>query len=57
MFSQEGMQNQVNMNQMSVNMDNSSSSQPQFIIQGLPASIQGGMVNLAELLNKANAGE
>lgn len=54
---QEGMQNQVNMNQMSVNMDNSSSSQPQFIIQGLPASIQGGMVNLAELLNKANAGE
>lgn len=53
---QEGMQNQVNMNQISVNMDNSS-SQPQFIIQGLPASIQGGVVNLAELLNKANAGE
>uniref|UniRef100_A0A8C6TWH4 GA binding protein transcription factor subunit beta 2a n=1 Tax=Neogobius melanostomus TaxID=47308 RepID=A0A8C6TWH4_9GOBI len=52
---QEGMQNQVNMNQVSVNMDNS--SQPQFIIQGLPASIQGGVVNLAELLNKANAGE
>lgn len=53
---QEGMQNQVNMNQVSVNMDNSS-NQPQFIIQGLPASIQGGVVNLAELLNKANAGE
>lgn len=53
---QEGMQNQVNMNQVSVNMENSG-SQPQFIIQGLPASIQGGVVNLAELLNKANAGE
>lgn len=53
---QEGMQNQVNMNQVSVNVENSS-SQPQFIIQGLPASIQGGVVNLAELLNKANAGE
>ncbi|XP_072304470.1 GA-binding protein subunit beta-2a isoform X3 [Eucyclogobius newberryi] len=52
---QEGMQNQVNMNQVSVNVDNSS-SQPQFIIQGLP-SLQGGVVNLAELLNKANAGE
>ncbi|KAK7877996.1 hypothetical protein WMY93_031342 [Mugilogobius chulae] len=51
---QEGMQNQVNMNQVSVNVDNSSSSQPQFIIQGLP-NIQGGVVNLAELLNKANA--
>lgn len=53
---QEGMQNQVNMNQVSVNMENSS-SQPQFIIQGLPAGLQGGVVNLAELLNKANAGE
>lgn len=53
---QEGMQNQVNMNQVSVNVENSS-SQPQFIIQGLPASIQGGVVNLAELLNKANAGD
>ncbi|KAM9384466.1 GA-binding protein subunit beta-2-like isoform 2-T4 [Pholidichthys leucotaenia] len=54
---QEGMQNQVNMNQMSVNVETSSNSnQPQFIIQGIPA-IQGGVVNLAELLNKANTGE
>ncbi|KAG7499997.1 hypothetical protein JOB18_005245 [Solea senegalensis] len=54
---QEGMQNQVNMNQVSVNVETSSSNnQPQFIIQGIPA-LQGGVVNLAELLNKANAGE
>ncbi|XP_068603299.1 GA-binding protein subunit beta-2-like [Brachionichthys hirsutus] len=54
---QEGMQNQVNMNQVSVNVDASAAnSQPQFIIQGIPA-LQGGVVNLAELLNKANAGE
>ncbi|KAM8883928.1 GA-binding protein subunit beta-2a [Synchiropus splendidus] len=52
---QEGMQNQVNMNQVSVNVD-SSNSQPQFIIQGLPA-IQGGVVNLADLLSKSNSGE
>ncbi|KAM3858392.1 GA-binding protein subunit beta-2a [Diretmus argenteus] len=49
---QEGMQNQVNMNVES----NTSSNQPQFIIQGIPG-IQGGVVNLADLLNKANAGE
>ncbi|KAM4629985.1 GA-binding protein subunit beta-2a isoform 1-T5 [Polymixia lowei] len=48
---QEGMQNQVN-----VNVDSGGSSQPQFIIQGIPG-IQGGVVNLADLLNKANAGE
>ncbi|XP_033830909.1 GA-binding protein subunit beta-2a [Periophthalmus magnuspinnatus] len=53
---QEGMQNQVNMNQVSVNVDSGSGNQPQFIIQGLP-SLQGGVVNLAELLNKANTGE
>ncbi|XP_047460183.1 GA-binding protein subunit beta-2a [Mugil cephalus] len=54
---QEGMQNQVNMNQVSMNVETSSSTnQPQFIIQGIPA-IQGGVVNLAELLNKANAGD
>lgn len=53
---QEGMQNQVNMNQVSMNVETSSTTnQPQFIIQGIPA-IQGGVVNLAELLNKANAG-
>ncbi|PWA33320.1 hypothetical protein CCH79_00014092 [Gambusia affinis] len=52
---QESMQNQVNMNQVSMNVETSSTTnQPQFIIQGIP-SIQG--VNLAELLNKANAGE
>lgn len=51
------MQNQVNMNQVSMNVETSSTTnQPQFIIQGIPA-IQGGVVNLAELLNKANAGE
>lgn len=50
------MQNQVNMNQVSMNVETSSSTnQPQFIIQGIPA-LQGGVVNLAELLNKANAG-
>ncbi|XP_069024944.1 GA-binding protein subunit beta-2a [Embiotoca jacksoni] len=53
---QEGMQNQVNMNQVSMNVDTSSTNQAQFIIQGIP-SIQGGVVNLAELLNKANAGD
>ncbi|KAL3044213.1 hypothetical protein OYC64_003951 [Pagothenia borchgrevinki] len=48
---QEGMQNQVNMNQVTLNVDTSgNSNQPQFIIQGM----QGGVVNLAELLNKAN---
>lgn len=63
---QEGMQNQVNMNQVNMNQVNmnqvsmnvetsSTTNQPQFIIQGIPA-IQGGVVNLAELLNKANAG-
>ncbi|XP_019965055.1 GA-binding protein subunit beta-2a [Paralichthys olivaceus] len=52
---QEGMQNQVNMNQVSMNVETSSTNQ-QFIIQGIPA-IQGGVVNLAELLNKANAGD
>uniref|UniRef100_A0A8D3CAE8 GA-binding protein subunit beta-2-like n=1 Tax=Scophthalmus maximus TaxID=52904 RepID=A0A8D3CAE8_SCOMX len=52
---QEGMQNQVNMNQVSMNVETSSNNQPQFIIQGIPA-LQGGVVNLAELLNKANAG-
>uniref|UniRef100_A0A3P9CUD6 GA binding protein transcription factor subunit beta 2a n=1 Tax=Maylandia zebra TaxID=106582 RepID=A0A3P9CUD6_9CICH len=46
---------QVNMNQVSMNVETSSTTnQPQFIIQGIPA-IQGGVVNLAELLNKANA--
>ncbi|XP_029919561.1 GA-binding protein subunit beta-2-like [Myripristis murdjan] len=49
---QEGMQNQVNMNVES----STASSQPQFIIQGIPG-IQGGVVNLADLLNKASAGE
>lgn len=58
---QEGMQNQVNMNQVNMNQvgmnmeTSSTTNQPQFIIQGIPA-IQGGVVNLAELLNKANAG-
>ncbi|XP_062266526.1 GA-binding protein subunit beta-2a isoform X2 [Platichthys flesus] len=53
---QEGMQNQVNMNQVSMNVETSSTTnQQQFIIQGIP-SLQGGVVNLAELLNKANAG-
>ncbi|KAM8840201.1 GA-binding protein subunit beta-2a isoform 1-T2 [Spinachia spinachia] len=52
---QEGMQNQVNMNQVSMNVETSTTNQPQFIIQGIPG-IQGGVVNLAELLNKANAG-
>ncbi|KAM9776316.1 GA-binding protein subunit beta-2-like isoform X1 [Syngnathus typhle] len=51
---QEGMQNQVNMNQVSMNVESSNSgNQPQFIIQG----IQGGVVNLADLLNKAGTGE
>ncbi|KAI9548429.1 GA-binding protein subunit beta-2 [Dissostichus eleginoides] len=51
---QEGMQNQVNMNQVTLNVDTSgNSNQPQFIIQGM----QGGVVNLAELLNKANHGD
>lgn len=55
------MQNQVNMNQVNLNQVNvnvetgGSTNQPQFIIQGIPA-IQGGVVNLTELLNKANAG-
>lgn len=50
------MQNQVNINQVSMNVETSSTpNQPQFIIQGIPA-IQGGVVNLADLLNKANAG-
>ncbi|XP_013880622.1 GA-binding protein subunit beta-2a [Austrofundulus limnaeus] len=54
---QESMQNQVNLNQVSMNLETSSvPSQPQYIIQGIP-SIQGGVVNLADLLNKANAGE
>ncbi|XP_076020531.1 GA-binding protein subunit beta-2a isoform X2 [Genypterus blacodes] len=54
---QEGMQNQVNMNQVSMNVESSGgANQPQFIIQGIPA-LQGGVVNLAELLNKASAGE
>ncbi|XP_017285149.1 GA-binding protein subunit beta-2a [Kryptolebias marmoratus] len=54
---QESMQNQVNINQVSMNVETSSTpNQPQFIIQGIPA-IQGGVVNLADLLNKANAGE
>ncbi|XP_075931694.1 GA-binding protein subunit beta-2a isoform X2 [Anarhichas minor] len=58
---QEGMQNQVNMNQVnlnqvSMNVETSTTNQPQFIIQGIPG-IQGGVVNLAELLNKANAGD
>lgn len=48
--------NQVNLNQVNMNVETSSSTnQPQFIIQGIPA-IQGGVVNLTELLNKANAG-
>lgn len=48
--------NQVNMNQVSMNVETSTTTnQPQFIIQGIPA-IQGGVVNLADLLNKANAG-
>lgn len=50
------MQNQVNLNQVSMNVETSSvPSQPQYIIQGIP-SIQGGVVNLADLLNKASAG-
>ncbi|KAF7210795.1 transcript variant X3 [Nothobranchius furzeri] len=54
---QESMQNQVNMNQVSMNVETSSTTnQPQFIIQGIP-TLQGGVVNLAELLNKASAGE
>ncbi|XP_075868217.1 GA-binding protein subunit beta-2-like [Nelusetta ayraudi] len=61
---QEGMQNQVNMNQVSVNVEGGAgggaggggTSQPQFIIQGIPA-LQGGVVNLAELLNKASTGD
>ncbi|XP_029022025.1 GA-binding protein subunit beta-2a isoform X1 [Betta splendens] len=61
---QEGMQNQVNMNQVNMNQvsmnvetsTTTTNNQPQFIIQGIPA-IQGGVVNLAELLNKANAGD
>nr|XP_020515979.1 GA-binding protein subunit beta-2-like [Labrus bergylta]XP_020515980.1 GA-binding protein subunit beta-2-like [Labrus bergylta] len=53
---QEGMQNQVNMNQVSMNMETGTTNQPQFIIQGIPA-IQGGVVNLADLLNKAGAGD
>ncbi|XP_054619518.1 GA-binding protein subunit beta-2a isoform X1 [Dunckerocampus dactyliophorus] len=54
---QEGMQNQVNMNQVSVNVESgNATNQPQFIIQGIPA-IQGGVVNLADLLNKANTAE
>lgn len=48
--------NQVNINQVSMNVETSGgTNQPQFIIQGIP-SLQGGVVNLAELLNKANAG-
>lgn len=48
--------NQVNMNQVSMNVETSTTTnQPQFIIQGIP-TIQGGVVNLADLLNKANAG-
>ncbi|XP_076610212.1 GA-binding protein subunit beta-2a [Chaetodon auriga] len=59
---QEGMQNQVNMNQVNMNQvsmnveTSTTTNQPQFIIQGIPA-IQGGVVNLAELLNKASAGD
>ncbi|XP_051927168.1 GA-binding protein subunit beta-2a [Hippocampus zosterae] len=54
---QEGMQNQVNMNQVSMNVESSNTgNQQQFIIQGIP-SIQGGVVNLADLLNKAGTGE
>lgn len=58
------MQNQVNMNQVSVNVEGGGAgggaggggaAQPQFIIQGIPA-LQGGVVNLAELLNKASTG-
>lgn len=56
------MQNQVNMNQVSLNVEGGGggaggggTSQPQFIIQGIPA-LQGGVVNLAELLNKASTG-
>ncbi|CAJ1084244.1 PREDICTED: GA-binding protein subunit beta-2 [Xyrichtys novacula] len=57
---QESMQNQVNMNQVNMNQvsmnveTTPTTNQPQFIIQGIPA-IQGGVVNLADLLNKANA--
>ncbi|XP_024251556.1 GA-binding protein subunit beta-1 isoform X4 [Oncorhynchus tshawytscha] len=47
---QEGMQNQVNMN-AEAGMTGSS-AQPQFIIQGIPG-LQGGVVNLADLLNNA----
>ncbi|XP_074542710.1 GA-binding protein subunit beta-2a [Halichoeres trimaculatus] len=59
---QESMQNQVNMNQVNMNQvsmnveTSTTTNQPQFIIQGIPA-IQGGVVNLADLLNKANAGD
>lgn len=50
------MQNQVNMNQVSMNVESSNTgNQQQFIIQGIP-SIQGGVVNLADLLNKAGTG-
>ncbi|XP_028296713.1 GA-binding protein subunit beta-2a isoform X2 [Gouania willdenowi] len=52
---QEGMQNQVNMNHVSVETSGGG-NQPQFIIQGIP-SIQGGVVNLTELLNKAQQGD
>ncbi|XP_067112543.1 GA-binding protein subunit beta-2a isoform X2 [Osmerus mordax] len=45
---QEGMQNQVNLNE-------SSATSPQYIIQGIPG-LQGGVVNLADLINRANAG-
>uniref|UniRef100_A0A3Q0QWM4 GA binding protein transcription factor subunit beta 2a n=1 Tax=Amphilophus citrinellus TaxID=61819 RepID=A0A3Q0QWM4_AMPCI len=42
--------------QVSMNVETSTTTnQPQFIIQGIPA-IPGGVVNLADLLNKANAG-
>ncbi|CAJ1084243.1 PREDICTED: GA-binding protein subunit beta-2 [Xyrichtys novacula] len=59
---QESMQNQVNMNQVNMNQvsmnveTTPTTNQPQFIIQGIPA-IQGGVVNLADLLNKANAAD
>ncbi|XP_067112545.1 GA-binding protein subunit beta-2a isoform X3 [Osmerus mordax] len=46
---QEGMQNQVNLNE-------SSATSPQYIIQGIPG-LQGGVVNLADLINRANAVE
>ncbi|XP_046875209.1 GA-binding protein subunit beta-2a isoform X1 [Hypomesus transpacificus] len=46
---QEGMQNQVNLNE-------NSATSPQYIIQGIPG-LQGGVVNLADLINRANAVE